>query len=107
MKRVWEFFKSLFDTTSNTDEKIVVGFMSFAMMCFITLCTLFFGLIIPFEIFSAFFVMTMGCFGLGVYANNKATDAKAGLADSIIKSDAEAGKIEQAKDVLQDEKPAA
>lgn len=43
-----EFFKSLFDITSNTDEKIVVGFMSFAMMVIIALSTLFFGLTVPY-----------------------------------------------------------
>lgn len=60
-----EFFKSLFDITSNTDEKIVVGFMSFAMMVIIALSTLFFGLTVPYEIFATFAALTFGCFGLG------------------------------------------
>lgn len=64
-----EFFKSLFDITSNTDEKIVVGFMSFAMMVIIALSTLFFGLSVPYEIFATFAALTFGCFGLGTIGN--------------------------------------
>lgn len=66
-----DFFKSLFKSDSNTDEKIVVGFISFAMMVIMGLSNVFFGLLISYEIFATFGALTFACFGLGTFASIK------------------------------------
>ena len=91
--------------TSNTDEKIVVGFFSFAMMCFITLITLFTSYDIPFEMFLTFASLTFACFGLGTIANVKAMSVKSEVASDVVKSDSSEQSNESAKDIIQSNKP--
>jgi hypothetical protein len=105
MKKITEFFKSLFDVTSNTDEKIVVGFMSFAVMVIIAMVTLFTGLTLPFEMFATFATLTFGCFGLGTYSAIKSTDAKTSLASDIVKSDSSEASNATAQEIIQNDKP--
>jgi hypothetical protein len=102
---VKSFLKSLFDVTSNTDEKIVVGFMSFAMMIFMAVTDQFTSYKVNTEIFYSFVGLTFACFSLGVYAGIKSTDAKTTVATEIVKSDASSNSNDAAKDVLQAEKP--
>lgn len=97
-----KFFKSLFDMTSNTDEKIVVGFMSFAMMIIIALSTLFFGLTVPYEIFGTFAALTFGCFGLGTFATVKTSSLKSGVASEVVKNDASDNSNQTAHDIQQE-----
>lgn len=105
MKKILDFFKSLFDAKSNTDEKVVVGFMSFAVMVFIALVQLFTGLSVPFEIFATFATITMACFGLGTYTAVRTTSAKADVATEVLKSDAGADSNDTAREILQSDKP--
>ena len=104
-KMILDFFKSLFDINSNTDEKVVVGFMSFAMMVIIALCTLFFGLTVPYELFATFAALTFACFGLGTVATVKSMSVKSDVASNIIKNDSSVQSNDAATEVIQSSKP--
>jgi hypothetical protein len=93
---VKSFLKSLFDVTSNTDEK---------MMIFMAVTDQFTSYKVNTEIFYSFVGLTFACFSLGVYAGIKSTDAKTTVATEIVKSDASSNSNDAAKDVLQAEKP--
>ena len=103
--KILDFFKSLFSTTSNTDEKIVVGFCSFAVMVFIAVVTLFSTYDIPFEMFLTFASLTFACFGLGTIANVKAMSVKSSVASDIAKANSSQQTNEAAKDIVQSDKP--
>ena len=105
MNAILDFFKSLFNVNSNTDEKVVVGFMSFAMMVLIALCTLFFGLVVPYEIFATFAGLTFACFGLGTVATVKGMSVKSDVASDMVKNDSSEQSNEAATGVIQSNKP--
>ena len=103
--KIMEFFKNLFDKSTNTDEKIVVGFMSFGVMIFIALIELFTKFTVDFDIFSTFALLTFACFGLGTYSSVKALNTKQTVASEIVKNDASQDSNLVAKDIVQAEKP--
>lgn len=64
-----KFFKELFNDSNSINEKAVIGFMSFIMMCIFALSDIITGalgkeLIVQEFIFNAFMWMTLGCFGI-------------------------------------------
>jgi hypothetical protein len=63
------FFKALFNDDNSINEKAVIGFASFTMMCVFAIADIVTGtlgkeLIIQEFIFNAFLWMTLGCFGI-------------------------------------------
>jgi len=63
------FFKSLFNDNNAINEKAVIGFASFIMMCMFAIADIVTGtigkeLVIQEFIFNAFLWMTLGCFGI-------------------------------------------
>jgi ABC-type uncharacterized transport system permease subunit len=67
--RIINFFKQLFDDNNSINEKAVVGFIAFFMLCVslaVDLITGYFGkpLVINEFIFDGFMVITLGAFGI-------------------------------------------
>jgi hypothetical protein len=63
------FFKALFNDNNAINEKAVIGFASFIMMCVFAVADIVTGtlgkeLVIQEFIFNAFLWMTLGCFGI-------------------------------------------
>jgi hypothetical protein len=63
------FFKSLFNDNNSINEKAVIGFASFIMMCIFAVSDIVTGalgkeLVVQEFIFNAFLWMTLGCFGI-------------------------------------------
>jgi hypothetical protein len=63
------FFKALFNDNNAINEKAVIGFASFMMMCIFAVADIVTGtlgkeLVIQEFIFNAFLWMTLGCFGI-------------------------------------------
>lgn len=63
------FFKSLFNDNNSINEKAVIGFASFVMMCIFAISDIVTGalgkeLMVQEFIFNAFLWMTLGCFGI-------------------------------------------
>jgi hypothetical protein len=63
------FFKALFNDDNAINEKAVIGFASFMMMCGFAIADIITGtlgkeLVIQEFIFNAFLWMTLGCFGI-------------------------------------------
>jgi len=100
-----QFFKSLFNSNSNTDEKVVVGFFSFAMMCLITVSVMYFKFTIPYEIFGTFAALTFACFGLGTIGTIKTSQIKNDVATEIVKNDSSEESNQVAKEIVQSNKP--
>lgn len=64
-----KFFKSLFNDNNSINEKAVIGFASFVMMCIFAISDIITGtlgkeLMVQEFIFNAFLWMTLGCFGI-------------------------------------------
>ena len=77
-----QFFKHLFDDNNTINEKSVVGFIAFAMMCVALLVDLVTGylgkeLLINQFIFDGFMVIVLGSFGIG--SVDKFINAKHGV----------------------------
>ena len=78
-----KWFKSLFDDNNTINEKAVVGFIAFLMLCLsllVDLVTGYFGtpLIINKFIFDGFMVLVLGSFGIASvdkYMNKKGSDS--------------------------------
>lgn len=104
-KYILPFFKSLFDIDSNTDEKVVVGFFSFAMMIFMALIDQFTLNKVNFEVFITFASLTFACFGLGTIANVKALSVKSEVASDVAKSNSNKETNDSAKEIIQSNKP--
>ena len=102
---ILDFFKSLFSANSNTDEKVVVGFMSFAIMVLIALCNLFFKLTVPYELFATFAALTCACFGLGTVATVKGMSVKSDVASNMVKNDSSEQSNDAATEIIQSNKP--
>ena len=67
--RIINFFKQLFDDNNSINEKAVVGFIAFFMLCVslaVDLITGYFGkpLVINEFIFDGFMLLTLGAFGI-------------------------------------------
>jgi hypothetical protein len=64
-----QFFKDLFNDQNSINEKAVIGFLSFVMMCLFAITDIVTGtlkhpLIINEFIFDSFKVLTIACFGI-------------------------------------------
>jgi hypothetical protein len=64
-----QFFKDLFNDQNSINEKAVIGFLSFVMMCLFAVTDIVTGtlkqpLIINEFIFDSFKVLTIACFGI-------------------------------------------
>lgn len=64
-----KFFHDLFNDQNTINEKAVIGFLSFMMMCIFAITDIITGsigreLIVQKFIFDAFLWMTLGCFGI-------------------------------------------
>ena len=64
-----KFFSQLFDDNNPINEKAVIGFMAFTMMCVFAVADIVTGslgkeLVIQEFIFDAFKILTIACFGI-------------------------------------------
>ena len=64
-----QFLHDLFNDNNTINEKAVIGFAAFIMMCLLSLSNIILGafgkdLMIPEFIFNSFLWLTLGCFGI-------------------------------------------
>lgn len=85
------FFKSLFSDDNSINEKAIIGFMSFLMMCLFAAVDIVTGalnkpLLVNEFIFDAFKILTIACFGIASvdkWINKNAEEAPKDTTDQV------------------------
>jgi hypothetical protein len=100
------FFRSLFSSDDNsTSSKRFVAVITSVTLILIALCNLFFKLTIAEFIWFGLLGFASALFGLNTFLSSKAMGTKENVAQNIINKQSEPEVSEDAKDVLNSDKP--
>lgn len=104
--KVFDYLKSVASPVNSAAEaKLFIALTSFLLVGFITLIDLFTAYIISDYMYYTLTTLIVSCLGLDSYENSKAMNVKKRVASDVISEKPDKEVIEEAKDIMQSEKP--